>query len=58
MRPAGLAQILRGGLAVWLQTAHQLPAALWPDHAIRQAVPSDCTPLPTLIAAMIAEVFP
>lgn len=53
--PQGWAQIVRWGLASWLE-AVSLPASgmvLSP-----QASPTDGSPLLTLVAAMIAEVCP
>jgi hypothetical protein len=51
--PSGWAQIVRWGLAAWIQAA----PALCPGAAFSpQAAPIDVSPLLTLVAAMIAEV--
>jgi len=53
--PPGWAQIVRWGLAAWIQAAPPLS----PGAAISpQASPIDVSPLLTLVAAMIAEVCP
>lgn len=53
--PQGWAQIVRWGLATWLQAAPPLsPVAAFSP----QSEPSDVSPLLTLVAAMIAEVCP
>ena len=57
-RPSGSAQILRGGLVSWLQTAHPLPTTSSRGTALSQTIPYVSTPLSLLVAAMIAEVFP
>lgn len=57
-RPSGSAQILRGGLLSWLQTAHPLPTTSSRGTALSQTIPHVSTPLSLLVAAMIAEVFP
>lgn len=56
-RPSGSAQILRGGLVSWLQTAHPLPTTSSRGTALSQTIPHVSTPLSLLVAAMIAEVF-
>jgi hypothetical protein len=58
IRPPGLAQLLRGGVVTWLHAAQPLSAAPLPGSAITQAVSGVTTSLSTLVAAMIAEVFP
>jgi hypothetical protein len=51
--PPGWAQIVRWGLAAWIQAAPPLS----PGAAFSlQASPIDVSPLLTLVAAMIAEV--
>jgi hypothetical protein len=51
--PPGWAQIVRWGLAAWMQAASPLsPGAVWST----QASPIDGSPLLTLVAAMLAEV--
>jgi hypothetical protein len=57
-RPSGSAQILRGGLVSWLQTAHPLPTTSSQGIARSPTIPHVSTPLTLLVAAMIAEVFP
>ncbi len=57
VRPPGLAQILRGGLVTWVQTAQSLPVIASQAFAGPPPVSSSATPLSTLVAAMIAEVF-
>ncbi len=57
-RPSGGAQILRGGLVSWLQTAHPLPTISSQGIARSPTIPHVSTPLTLLVAAMIAEVFP
>ncbi len=57
VRPAGLAQVLRGGLVTWLQTAQSHPVITSQAFSGPPAVSSSATPLSTLVAAMIAEVF-
>jgi hypothetical protein len=53
--PPGWAQVVRWGLAAWIQAAR----ALSPGAAFSpQASPIDVSPLLTLVAAMIAEVCP
>jgi len=56
VRPPGIAQILRGGLITWLQTAQSLPAVQSGEVGIAQITHVDATPLSTLMAAMIREV--
>jgi hypothetical protein len=51
--PPGWAQIVRGGLAAWIQAAPPLSAGA---AFSLQASPVDVSPLLTLVAAMIAEV--
>jgi hypothetical protein len=51
--PPGWAQMVRWGLAAWIQAAPPLsPGAAFAP----QAAPIDVSPLLTLVAAMIAEV--
>ena len=57
VRPPGLAQILRGGLVTWFQTAQALPVIASQAFPGPPPVSSSATPLSTLVAAMIAEVF-
>ncbi len=57
VRPAGLAQILRGGLVTWLQTARSLPVVVSQAFSYPPPISDNVTPLSTLVAAMIAEVF-
>ncbi len=57
VRPAGLAQILRGGLVTWLQTARSLPVMVSQAFAGPPPISGSAPPLATLVAAMIAEVF-
>ncbi len=57
VRPPGLAQILRGGLVTWLQTAQSLPVVGSQAFACPPPISGGVTPLSTLVAAMIAEVF-
>lgn len=57
VRPAGLAQILRGGLVTWFQTTQSLPVIASQACSGPPLVSSSVTPLSTLVAAMIAEVF-
>ena len=57
VRPAGLAQILRGGLVTWVQTARSLPVIVSQAFACPPLISDSATPLSTLVAAMIAEVF-
>ena len=57
VRPAGLAQILRGGLVTWLQTARSLPVMVSQAFAGPPPISGSAPPLSTLVAAMIAEVF-
>ena len=57
VRPAGLAQILRGGLVTWFQTTQSLPVIASQAFSGPPPVSSSVTPLSTLVAAMIAEVF-
>ena len=53
--PPGWAQIIRWGLAAWMQAAPPLSTgAVWSP----QASPIAVSPLLTLVAAMIAEVCP
>ena len=56
VRPAGLAQLLCGGMITWLSTVRPLPAAPSHERANTQAASGNTTPLSTLIAVMIAEV--
>jgi hypothetical protein len=58
LRPPGLAQLLRGGMATWLQTAQSLlvPPSQEESRALRTSQAT--TPLSTLVAAMIREVCP
>jgi hypothetical protein len=56
-RPPGLAQILRAGMITWLQTVQSLSAAPLREIGITQTLSGVTTPLSTLVAAMIAEVF-
>jgi hypothetical protein len=57
VRPPGLAQILGGGLVTWVQTAGSLPVMASQVFSGSPAVSESATPLSTLVAAMIAEVF-
>lgn len=57
VRPPGLAQILRGGLVTWLQTAQSLPVIASQAFSCPPPISDSVTPFSTLIAAMIAEVF-
>ena len=57
VRPPGLAQIVRGGLVTWFQTAQSLPVMASQAFSGPPPVSSSATPLSTLVAAMIAEVF-
>jgi len=58
LRPPGLAQLLRGGMATWLQTAQSLLVPPARERALTQTTPHATTPLSTLVAAMIREVYP
>ncbi len=51
--PPGWAQIVRGGIAAWIQAAPPLSAGA---AFSLQTSPVDVSPLLTLVAAMIAEV--
>ncbi len=51
--PPGWVQIVRGGIAAWIQAAPPLPAGA---AFSLQTSPVDVSPLLTLVAAMIAEV--
>jgi hypothetical protein len=54
MRPPGLAHLLRGGLVTWMEQSPPLPASQTSEtHTARLC----STPLSTLVAAMIAEVY-
>jgi hypothetical protein len=54
MRPSGLAHLLRGGFVTWMCHSPPLPAAQSSEtHTARLF----STPLSTLVAAMIAEVY-
>ena len=56
VRPPGVAQLLRGGLIVWLQTTQaqtHMQSREIPPTPVREC----STPLSTLIATMIAEVL-
>ncbi len=57
VRPPGLAQILRGGLAAWFRTAQSLPVIASQAFSGPPPVSGSAPPLSTLVAAMIAEVF-
>jgi len=57
VRPPGLAQVLRGGLVTWLQTAQSLPVIASQAFSGPPPISDSATPLSTLVAAMIAEVF-
>jgi hypothetical protein len=57
VRPPGLAQILRGGLVTWLQTAQSLPVIPSQVFSGPPPISGSVTPLSRLVAAMIAEVF-
>ncbi len=57
VRPSGLVQILRGGLVTWFQTAQSLPVMAPQAFSDPAPVSGSATPLSTLVAAMIAEVF-
>jgi hypothetical protein len=51
--PPGWAQIVRGGVAAWISAAPQPLAVPLPES---HQTPVYCSPLLTLVAAMIAEV--
>jgi hypothetical protein len=51
--PSGWAQILRGGIAAWVQERHPVDASQSPEPSCKR---SGCSPLLTIVAAMIAEV--
>ena len=57
VRPPGIAQILRGGLITWLQMAQSLPAVPSGEVGMTQTTHVEATPLSTLVAAMIREVY-
>jgi hypothetical protein len=57
IRSPGLAQLLRAGVVTWLQTVQSLPAAPLRGIDTTQTLSGVTTPLSTLVAAMIAEVF-
>jgi len=56
VRLPGIAQMLRGGLITWLQTAQSLPVVQSGEVGIAQMAHVEATPLSTLIASMIREV--
>ena len=56
VRPSGWAQILGGGLAHWMQALERLPVLACKETTV-QAELSRPAELPSLLAAMIAEVF-
>jgi hypothetical protein len=58
LRPPGIAQLLRGGMITWLQTAQSLPVISSQEHVLTPMLPSVTTPLSTLVAAMIQEIYP
>ena len=51
--PAGWAQMVRVGLAAWMRARQQMDASQPQASFPKQ---SDCSPLLTILAAMIAEV--
>jgi hypothetical protein len=53
--PAGWAQIVRGGIATWVQ---ETPQPLASCSSAQQPAHLGTSPLLTLVAAMIAEVCP
>lgn len=55
MRPPGVAQLLQGGMAYWIDVATPLPDED-PDWESASAVACPPTPLSTIVAAMIAQV--
>lgn len=57
IRPAGLAQLLCGGMITWLHTAQPLPVASLHERPGSQMGPRVTTSLSLLVAAMIAEVI-
>jgi hypothetical protein len=58
LRPLGVAQLLRGGMITWLQTAQSLPVIPSQEHVLTPIRPHVTTPLSTLVAAMIQEIYP
>ena len=53
--PPGWAQILRHGIAIWMRETH--PAMQSPSLS-REPARLGLSPLLTIVAAMIAEVYP
>ncbi len=59
VRPPGVAQFLRGGLIIWLQTIQaQTQVQSSERNLAPQAPEAYSTPLIGLVATMIAEVLP
>ncbi len=57
VRPLGVAQLLRGGLITWLQTTHAQTHTPSCEVSVSPTRENSGAPLPTLMAAMIAEVL-
>ncbi len=53
--PSGWAQLLRGGIATWARETQAPLPSLSPSQELARL---DVAPLLTLVAAMIAEVYP
>jgi hypothetical protein len=51
--PSGWAQILRGGIPAWMQERHPSRASQSPEPLSERP---GCSPMLTIVAAMIAEV--
>lgn len=57
VRPAGMAQFLRGGMITWLQTQPGQTQTHSREISVDACREGHITPLSTLIATMIAEVL-
>ena len=57
VRPAGMAQLLRGGLVTWLHMTQAQTCTQPCEVSLSPATQGGSIPLSTLIATMIAEVL-